>query len=69
MAKVGNNPETKFILDDLSELKSKSEGATLKLIKLMINAVKNNPEDPVRGIERLLITKINDLDFKEENSD
>jgi hypothetical protein len=69
MAKVGNNPETKFILDDLSELKSVSEGATLELIKLMINAVKNNPEDPVRGIERLLITKINDLDFKEENSD
>ena len=67
--KVGNNPETKFILDDLSELKSVSEGATLELIKLMINAVKNNPEDPVRGIERLLITKINDLDFKEENSD
>ena len=69
MAEVSNNPETEFILNDLSELKSESEGATLELVKLMIAAVKKNPEDPVRGIEKLLITKIKDLEFEEEGLD
>ena len=69
MAEVSNNPETEFILNDLSELKSESEGATLELVKLMIAAVKKNLEDPVRGIEKLLITKIKDLEFEEEGLD